>query len=108
MTLTNDQIKKRINELVQQGLERLPSERRNQIKPRLIEPRPIVLSLDMQGKTSAEFWLVTDNFPGAEPASYRITYRADQDKFGLEVTLKDGIEWYSGNYGSFEKTVMMM
>lgn len=104
--LSSDQMKAKIKDLVKQGLERVSPEELEWVKLRLIEPRLVTLSLDPEGKKPAQFWLVTDHL--GESYGYRIAYNPSDNKFGLVDTLSNDVEWYMGNYGTFEKTLMMM
>lgn len=73
----------------------------------LVEPRLHRFSVDPEGSSFRQFWLVTDH-TGKNDSSYRILYDGEQNVFGLECTFKSGVEWYMGSYGSFSEAVENM
>jgi len=85
-------------------LPRLPEPLRAWAERHMIEPRRVTLALDEKGERTGDFWLVTDH-TGAEDSSSRVVFDESTGKFGLEMTLMDGTEWYMGPYGGFAEAV---
>jgi len=96
-----------INLKIQEALPSLKPHLRSWVQQHLIQPRKVNLSLDSEGNTSKDFWLITEH-NGKDDSSYRVVYDADEQVFGLEVTLETGIEWYMGAYGTFAEAVENM
>jgi hypothetical protein len=96
-----------INMKIQETLPSLKPHLHSWVQQHLIQPRKIKLSLDSDGHTSNDFWLITDH-NGKDDSSYRVVYDADEQVFGLEVTLETGIEWYMGASGTFAEAVENM
>lgn len=97
----------RIKLEVQAGLVVLAPHLSAWVRTHLIEPRPVQLSVKQDGSSLQTFWLVTHHV-GTNDSSYRIVYDENEQAFGLELTLDDGVEWYMGIYGTFAETVMNM
>ncbi len=72
----------------------------------LVAPRRIIVANDPDGKSEAEYWLVTDH-TGHEDSGYRVVYDERTRTFGLECTLQNGIHWYMGESagGSFAQAI---
>ena len=103
---THEEIKAYVQATVAEQLPQIePAGVRNWILARLIEPRPVRLAEDPDGKTFGEFWLVTDHVDGQH---YRIAYASDDDAFGIAIPLASGVDWYMGTYGSFKEAVESM
>jgi hypothetical protein len=92
---------------VAQGIEDLVPHLQVWLRAHLVEPRSVRLSVDPDGNSSKDLWLVTDHID-EDDASYRIVYDEDSQMFGLESTLETGVEWYMGSYGSLPETVQSM
>jgi hypothetical protein len=103
----SERVVEQIDLKVQESLPSLKPHLRSWAQQHLIQPRKINLSIDSDGNTSKDFWLVTDH-NGKDDSSYRVVYDADEKIFGLEVTLETGIEWYMGAYGTFAEAVENM
>lgn len=103
----SETVVEQINLKIQETLPALKPDLCSWAQQHLIQPRKINLSLDSDGNTSKEFWLVTDH-NGEADSSYRVVYDVDEQVFGLEVTLESGIEWYMGAYGTFADAVENM
>lgn len=106
ITRSLEEMKIWLKDQVQQGLGRVPAREFKWAQARLIEPRQVTLALDPEGNKPSQFWLVIDHL--GQDYGYRIAYYPNDDMFGLVASLKNGVEWYMGNYGSFEETLMMM
>ena len=96
-------IKRRVDE----ELVILPSHLQTWVQTHLVEPRLLTFSVDHDGSSFRQFWLVTDH-NGEQDSSYRIVFDGEQGVFGLECTLDSGVEWYMGSYGSFSDAVENM
>ena len=70
----------------------------------IIEPKKEMLSLNDDGSSLKEFWIVTKG----SDSSYRVTYDEDDNIFGLECKLADRIKWYMGPYGTFSEAINNM
>jgi hypothetical protein len=103
----NKEIQELITTKVAEGLAVLAPHLQSWVRDHLIEPRQVRLSIDPEGKSFNDFWLVTDHL-GTNDASYRLVYNEAQQAFGLECTLDTGVEWYMGDYGSLSGTVENM
>ena len=103
----SEKIVEQINLKVQEMMPSLKPHLLSWAQQHLIRPRKITLSLDSDGNTSKDFWLVTDH-NGKDDSSYRVVYDAEEQAFGLEVTLETGVEWYMGTYGIFAEAVENM
>jgi hypothetical protein len=97
----------RIRAKISESVVLLAPHLRSWAEAHLIAPRQVRLSLDPDGTSSKDLWLVTDHV-GTNDASYRVVYDDETDGFGLECTLETGVEWYMGDYGSFAETVENM
>ena len=69
-----------------------------------IQPRPIKLALDTDGKILVECMLVTDH-NGKDDSPYRVAYDPEHGQFVREVTLKNGVFHYIGRFPSLEDLV---
>ncbi|HYX72065.1 MAG TPA: hypothetical protein VE732_04785 [Nitrososphaera sp.] len=103
----SEKVVEQINLKVQKTLSSLKPHLRSWAQQHLTQPRRCILSLDSDGNSLKDFWLVTDH-NGKEDSSYRVVYDADEQVFGLEVTLESGIEWYMGAYGTFAEAIENM
>ena len=85
----------------------LPSHLQTWVRTHLVVPRMRRFSVDHDGSSFKQLWLVTDH-NGKHDSSYRIVFDGEQGVFGLECTLETGVEWYMGSYGSFSDAVENM
>ncbi len=92
---------------IAEGLAVLAPHLQDWLRTHLVTPRPIRFSVDADGNSFKELWLVTDH-TGEKDSSYRVVYDENNQMFGLESTLDTGVEWYMGSYGSFSETVENM
>jgi len=77
------------------------------INKHLVDPTNIKLCTDLNNKIYREFWLVTDHM-GEDDSAYRVVFDDQNNVFGLETTLDNGINWYMGDYGDFNEAVKHM
>jgi len=105
--MDGSEITDRIEELVKAELPRLAPQHREWTEQHLVVPRQMSLSISEDGQGEVTLWLVTDHI-GHRDSSSRVVFDAEQDKFGLEMTLANGVQWYMGLYGGFAKTVESM
>ncbi len=103
----NKEIPKQIKLRVTEAVTVLAPHLRDWVRDHLIEPRRIRFSVDSDGTSFKDLWLVTDHV-GEKDSSYRIVYDESEQAFGLACTLEGGVEWYMGTYGSFSETVENM
>jgi hypothetical protein len=101
------QLSELINMSIAEGLAVLAPHLQDWLRAHLVPPRPIQVSVDLEGNSFKDLWLITDH-TGKQDSSYRIVYDENNQMFGLESTLDTGIEWYMGSYGSFSETVENM
>lgn len=101
------EIPEEIKMKVAEGLAVLAPHLRDWLRDHLVDPYQIRFSVDTDGKSFRDLWLVTDHV-GGKDSSYRIVYDEIEQSFGLECTLESGVEWYMGIYGSFSETVENM
>ena len=92
---------------VAEGLAVLAPHLQDWLRVHLVPPRPIQVSVDLEGNSFKDLWLITDH-TGEQDSSYRVVYDENNQMFGLESTLDTGVEWYMGSYGSFSETVENM
>lgn len=59
-----------------------------------------ILSLNPEGTTKEEFWLVTQH-----SGAYRIAYDDAKKLFGLSCALQSGVQWFMGYYGNLKETI---
>lgn len=97
----------RIRELVQADLPKLTPYLRAWAEAHLANPRLHMFSEKIDGTKPIKLWLVTDN-TGSEDSSLRVVFDPEEDKFGLEMELKDGTHWFMGLYGGFTETIESM
>jgi len=100
-------IEEQITERVEDSLQQFTPQLREWVESHVIRPRSVAISKDPDGKEYSNIWLVTDH-TGNNDSSYRVVYDQGKKSFGLEVTLKNGISWFMGNYGEFTKAVEAM
>jgi hypothetical protein len=93
----SDAVADRIADHVAGALHRLPFCTRCWLE-RQVEPRPVSLSLDAEGRMSRTFWVATDH-TGVDDAPCRIEF--DGASFGLAIALDTGVECFTGPVGSF-------
>jgi hypothetical protein len=103
----NKEITELITAKVAEGLAALAPHLRSWVRDHLISPRQVRLSVDPDGTSFEDFWLITDHV-GEKESSYRLVYDEIEQSFGLECTLDTGVEWHLGNYGSLSDTVENM
>jgi hypothetical protein len=103
----NNPIPESIKTKVAEGLAIVAPHLQEWVRTHLVEPRKIRISLDPDGNSLKDLWLVTDHV-GEKDASCRIVYDESNQMFGLESKLDSGVEWYMGSYGSFSETVESM
>ena len=72
-----------------------------------VRAEKIKLAVNSDGRGVSYYWLVTDNI-GVNDSSYRVVYDEEQNMFGLECMLANGIEWYMGAYGTFREAIENM
>lgn len=97
----------RIHELVQADLPKLTPHLREWAEAHLASPRQETFAEKSDGTHPVTLWLVTDN-TGSEDSSSRVVFDPEEDRFGLEMELQDGIHWFMGLYGSFSETIENM
>jgi len=91
-----------IRQDIESELPQIDKRLRDWLEQHIVSPRLVILSTDPDGTISREFWLVTDEV-GHKDSSYRIVYDPQTQKYGLEMTLNTGVQWYMGPYGSFSR-----
>jgi hypothetical protein len=89
---------------IEEELPHISESLRPWLERHIVTPRLITLSINPEGSHTRDFWLVTDEV-GKDDSSYRIVYDPDSQKYGLEMTLNTGVQWYMGPYGTFTKAV---
>jgi hypothetical protein len=101
----SDTVADLIAEAVAKEMPSLPSCLRYWVQAHLVTPRPILLSRDSEGHSTASYWLVTDHV-GIDDAPCRVVF--DGDAFGLAMTLENGTECFMGRAASFADAVQNM
>ena len=109
MSKPSTNIRKHVEDLVSKDLTKIPEDLREWVRAHLIDPRRVMLSVDMDGEQYEEFRLITDH-SGHNDSPCRIVYHEEGDVFGLEQTLENGVEWFMGFYGdgSFGHAIVSM
>jgi hypothetical protein len=94
-------------------IKRTVSEQLPQVQPiglrvwiaaRVVEPYPVRIAADSEGKQIEDFWIVTDHKDGRH---YRIAFSPQDEAFGIVTALAAG-DWYMGDYGTFKQAVEAM
>jgi len=96
-----------VSDRIAESLPLLPRHLRAWAERHLITPRAIQLFVGLASDVRREFWLVTDH-TGADDSSYRVIYDAEENLFGLAVTLDDGRACLLGLHRSFAESVDAM
>jgi hypothetical protein len=97
----------RIKTLVKTSLPKLSPHLREWAEQHIIPPRQVSVALLDDGREIITLWLVTDH-TGQHDSSSRVVFDDKKEKFGLEMTLANGVHWFMGLYGEFAKTVESM
>jgi hypothetical protein len=97
-----DAVRSRIAAAVRAELNTLPVWLRTWVRMHLVVPRPITLCTDPDTAARAHFWLVTDHV-GLDDSPMRIVW--DEQGFGLETTLEDGVAYLACRTASFADAV---
>jgi len=101
------QIIQQIESLVNAELLNLPSHLKDWAERHLITPRQMAFALKDDGTGEITLWLVTDD-TGNRDSSSRIVFDEIKGKFGLVMSLKNGVKWFIGIYGGFAETINAM
>ncbi len=101
------QLEEQIRSGVEQGKSELTIQLLRWVEAHQVPPRRVDVALNPEGTATGHVWLVTDD-TGENDASYRVVYDEAEASFGLECTLKSGVSWYMGPYGSFANAVESM
>ncbi len=91
----------KIKALIKKDLKVLDHKLKKWAESQRIEPKKELLSINREGTSSKEFWIVTNG----KNCPYRIAYDQEKDSFGLECKLENGVKWFMGHDNSFAEAV---
>lgn len=96
-----------IKELVEKDLPNLPPHIKAWAEEHLVQPRQVTLALKDDGQGEVMLWLVTDH-SGKRDSACRVVFDEKRSRFGLEMRMANGVNWFMGLYGSFAEAVDAM
>ncbi len=89
------EIQRRVSIDAERALGSLEPHLAEWLRMHLVPVRQEMIYGNSNGSEPVQVWFVTDHI-GREGSSYRIVYDTEEEMYGLEMTMQNGVHWMLG------------